>query len=135
MATTEDDNGACPEIERGVTNHPLADDRERSSIASTSSSAYAAELVQSAARSLLDASTSQLSDDESCLPRTASPTLMASLSSLKQETLPAVPDVQDRKRFIVRQRYVLMIFLENCESHIYFFFLTGLSRIHFGLIV
>ena len=102
--TTEDDNEACPEMERGVSNHPLADDREESSIASASSSAYAAELVQSAARSLLDTSTSQLSDDESCLPGKASPSPMAALSSLKQETLPALPDEQDRKRFIVRQR-------------------------------
>jgi hypothetical protein len=82
MATAEDDNKAlsCPEIEQGVSNHPLADDCEESSIAS--SSAYAAELVQSAARSLLDASTSQLSDDASCLAGKASPSPMASLSLL-----------------------------------------------------
>jgi hypothetical protein len=50
---------------------------------------------------LLDASTSLVSDDESCIGR-QSPSPMAALRSLETETLPALPDEQDRKRFIVR---------------------------------
>ncbi len=88
-------------VERGVRNHPLRVMAESSSIASGASSSYAAELVQSAARSLLDASPTLMSDDES--DEQASPSSSAALSSLQTETLPALPNVQDRKRFIVRE--------------------------------
>ena len=107
MVTSEDDARASEtsaEVERGVTNHPLADagaERESSTVVSASSS-YAAELVQSAAKSVLDASTSLVSDDETCIDRQSS-SPMAALRSLETETLPALPDEQDRKRFIVRQ--------------------------------
>ena len=87
--------------ERGVRTHPLMANNESSSIASGASSSYAAELVQSAARSLLDTSATLLSDDES--DERASPSSSAALSSLQTETLPALPNVQDRKRFIVRE--------------------------------
>lgn len=103
--TTKDDTRASEtsaEVERGVSNHPLADDStERESSTVSASSSYAAELVQSAAKSLLDASTSLVSDDESCIGRQSS-SPMAALRSLETETLPALPDEQDRKRFIVR---------------------------------
>lgn len=75
-------------------------------------------------RSLLDASTSQLSDDASCLAGKASPSPMASLSSLKQETLLALPDVQDRKGFIASQRGWLL-YLLAIVSLTYFLSLQG----------
>ena len=91
-------------VERGVADHPLAyhEDGDRESSIASASSSYAAQLVQSAAKSLLDTSTSMVSDDESSVgghnssPRTA-------LKSLETETLPTIPDEQDRKRFIVGQ--------------------------------
>lgn len=86
-------------VERGVS---LVDEHsavEQQSSASASSS-YAAELVQSAARSLLDTSATLLSDDDSGTE--PSPSSSAKLSSLQTEKMPALPDEQDRKRFIVR---------------------------------
>jgi hypothetical protein len=70
-----------------------------------------AALIQSAARSVLDDTTTStiFSDDESCahgshrLPRTSS-----TLRSLQTKTLPALPDEQDRKRFVVRRHNLLL---------------------------
>lgn len=101
--------------ERGVSEHPLmtappsssdeAAKQESSCAGASASSSYAAELVQSAAKSLLDVSNSQVSDDESLGGHHAplsSP--VATLRSLQTEKLPALPDEQDRKRFLVRNQ-------------------------------
>jgi hypothetical protein len=70
----------------------------------------AASLIQSAARSILDDGTpsTAVSDDDSEGCRSAYGTLGSSrppasltLASLQMETMPALPDEQDRKRFVV----------------------------------
>eukprot|EP00977_Amphora_coffeiformis_P008609 scaffold1953_cov176-Amphora_coffeaeformis.AAC.27 len=88
--------------------HPLLETASTSGSAfSTSTAAQsrpsidAALLLQSAARSVLDSdgvtSPSNASDTSS---RQGSPATPAALSSLQKERLPAMPDEQDRKRFI-----------------------------------
>lgn len=72
-------------------------------------------LVQSAVRSVLDDATptpstiisGDGSESGSCADRTLgkrSPTSSPTLRSLQIETLPAIPDEQDRRRFIVSMR-------------------------------
>jgi hypothetical protein len=117
MADENDDDNLfqTPEQERRtsrwltperVENHPLSDDYgsiERSSSVDT------ALLIQSAARSILDdaSPTSAVSDagsgaDDSFTARVTSPS--PTLTSLQMQTLPAMPDEQDRKRFVVSHR-------------------------------
>lgn len=90
-------------VERGVSlvdnDHAAAP--ESSTAGESAASSYAAELVQSAARSLLDTSTTLLSDDED--DNGGKPSPSAALASLQTEKIPALPDEQDRKRFIVRE--------------------------------
>jgi hypothetical protein len=89
-----------------VENHPLSDDYES---IERSPSVDTALLIQSAARSLVDETSpsTAVSDDGSCEEGTArsasspSPTL----TSLQMKTLPAMPDEQDRKRFVVSRRF------------------------------
>lgn len=63
-------------------------------------SSYAASLVQSAAKSLLDTSTSLVSDDDDLSSVSQGGIVSPTLRSLERKTLPALPDEQDRKRFI-----------------------------------
>lgn len=91
-----------------VENHPLSEDY--GSI-EPSSSVDTASLIQSAARSIMDETSpsTAVSDDESCEKGsfTARQALSPSptLSSLQMKTLPAMPDEQDRKRFVVSRQF------------------------------
>jgi len=91
-----------PKMTRGVVDHPLnkkESTAESASIRTPVSSAYTASLVQSAAKSVLDTSpSSTVSDDENSVEQ---PPSSPGLRSLLTKTVPAMPDDQDRKRFIV----------------------------------
>jgi len=103
MVTEENDDEKRSGVEKGVSDHPLAEDyAEQGSSTASASSSYTAELVQSAARSLLDTSATLLADDDSTKGEEPSPSSSAALASLQTEKMPALPDEQDRKRFIVR---------------------------------
>jgi hypothetical protein len=89
-----------------VENHPLSEDY--GSI-EPSSSVDTALLIQSAARSVLDDNSpiTAVSENGSCeedsfTDRASPPS--PTLSSLQMKTLPAMPDEQDRKRFVVSRR-------------------------------
>jgi hypothetical protein len=90
-----------------VENHPLSEDY--GSI-EPSSSVDTASLIQSAARSILDDTSpnTAVSDDESdaegSFATRAALSPSPTLSSLQMKTLPAMPDEQDRKRFVVSCR-------------------------------
>jgi hypothetical protein len=90
-----------------VENHPLSEDY--GSI-EPSSSVDTASLIQSAARSIMDETSpsTAVSDDESDTEGSFSARAALSpsptLSSLQMKTLPAMPDEQDRKRFVVSRR-------------------------------
>lgn len=80
-------------------------DQAESECSDAGSTSYTASLVQSAAKSVLDTSTSMLSDDDATsvtsdggIPQ--SRTADATLESLKTETLPGIPSDEDRKRFV-----------------------------------
>lgn len=82
-------------------------DQADSECSEAGSTSYTASLVQSAAKAVLDTSTSMVSDDdddvtsvtsEDGIPHSRSAD--ATLESLMAETLPAMPNEQDRKRFI-----------------------------------
>jgi len=66
------------------------------------SSSYTASLVQSAAKSILNTSTSVVSDDETSASSNGGRKAdnHATLESLKVESVPAIPSKEDRKRFI-----------------------------------
>jgi hypothetical protein len=90
----------------------------------------AASLIQSAARSILDDATPSTAgaDDSSesgfafSVPRlnyhsnSNTPTIPPSLQSLQVETLPALPDEQDRKRFLVRTRTYVHFVSKNLSQ-------------------
>ncbi|KAI2508561.1 DUF726-containing protein [Fragilaria crotonensis] len=80
-------------------------DQAESECSDAGSTSYTASLVQSAAKSVLDTSTSMISDDDATsvtsdggIPQ--SRTADATLESLKTETLPGIPSDEDRKRFV-----------------------------------
>jgi hypothetical protein len=87
-----------------VENHPLSEDY--GSI-EPSSSVDTALLIQSAARSILEETSpsTAVSDDESCAEGSRALSPSPTLSSLQMKTLPAMPDEQDRKRFVVSHRF------------------------------
>ncbi len=90
-------------LEQVVTKHSLAEET-RSTV---SSSINTASLIQSAARSILDGlspRTNVSSDDDSCSSNGGQRSSMPSLNleSLQTRVVPAMPDEQDRKRFLVR---------------------------------
>ncbi|KAI2488766.1 hypothetical protein MHU86_25820 [Fragilaria crotonensis] len=77
-------------------------DQAESECSDAGSTSYTASLVQSAAKSVLDTSTSMISDDDATsvtsdggIPQ--SRTADATLESLKTETLPGIPSDEDRK--------------------------------------
>ena len=80
-------------------------DHAESECSDAGSTSYTASLVQSAAKSVLDTSTSMVSDDDATsvtsdggVPQ--SRMVKATLESLKTETLPGIPSDEDRKRFV-----------------------------------
>lgn len=84
-----------------VTAHPLSEEAG----STASSSINTASLIQSAARSILDGSSPEthVSDDDSCSNgHRNTPSL--TLQSLQARVVPAMPDEQDRKRFLVSSR-------------------------------
>lgn len=93
-----------------VTTHPLSEE----SGSAVSSSINTASLIQSAAKSMLDDSSpgTNLSDDDSCSNghrngHRQMPSL--TLRSLQARVLPAMPDEQDRKRFLVSVKKILVL--------------------------
>lgn len=88
-----------PTMTRGVVDHPLNKKESTTEpIRTPVSLSYTASLVQSAAKSVLvDEPSSTVSDDENSVEAPSSP----GLRSLLKKTVPAMPDDQDRKKFIV----------------------------------
>jgi hypothetical protein len=130
MDEARSDDERAGGVERGVS---LVDEHvgvEHESSVSASSSSYAAELVQSAARSLLDTSATLLSDDEDSGP---SPSSSAALASLQTEKMPALPDELDRKRFIVRFIKMTSLHSYTNNSHLLFLYIIGMSCFHIGV--
>lgn len=78
-----------------VTMHPLAEEAH----STASPSINAASLIQSAARSILDDSPPGTDGDSCSNGQRSTPSL--TLQSLQTRIVPAMPDEQDRKRFLV----------------------------------
>lgn len=88
--------------QRGVSDHPLAESSSVNGDAIEDSASYTESLLLSAAKSVLDAPNSMVSDDDDSVnsdrPR---PTLLSpTLRSLQTKKIPAFPEEDDRKRFI-----------------------------------
>jgi hypothetical protein len=81
-----------------VSAHPLSDETTIHSVPEINTASY----IQAAARSILDGSPSgtNVSDDDSCSNGHQNSSSL-SLESLQKQVAPAMPDEQDRKRFLV----------------------------------
>jgi hypothetical protein len=81
-----------------VSAHPLSDEAAFHSAPAINTASF----IQAAARSILDSSPSgtNLSDDDSC-SNGHDKTSSLTLESLQTQVAPAMPDEQDRKRFLV----------------------------------
>jgi Protein of unknown function (DUF726) len=87
--------------QRGISDHPLAE-KSYEDLDAEETSSYTESLLQSAVKSVMDTSTSAVSDDEDSVDsgRPRSPLISPTLRSLQTKTIPAFPAEDDRKRFV-----------------------------------
>ena len=85
----------------GISDHPLAE-KEYQDHDLEETSSYTESLLQSAVKSVVNSTTSIVSDDEDSFDsgRPRSSLTSPSLRSLQTKTIPAFPDEDDRKRFV-----------------------------------